>query len=96
MPHLRTENLKNHTIFRGTYLYSPYMGVPPRALVAFTKNSLSYFRDSIVVSLINCMTSFFAGFTVFSMMGFMARLLKTEVGNAVKGGKGSISSQESS
>ena len=52
------------------------------------KNSLFfYFRDSIVVSLINCMTSFFAGFAVFSMMGFMARLLKTEVGNAVKGGK---------
>ena len=49
-----------------------------------------------MVSLINCMTSFFAGFTVFSMMGFMARLLKTEVGNAVKGGKVSISSQESS
>ena len=24
-----TENLKNHTLFRGTYLYSPYMGVPP-------------------------------------------------------------------
>lgn len=40
-----------------------------------------------MVSLINCMTSFFAGFTVFSMMGFMARLLKTEVGDAVKGGK---------
>ena len=26
--YLRTENLKNHTLFRGTYLYSPYMGVP--------------------------------------------------------------------
>ena len=26
----RTENLKNHTLFRGTYLYSPYMRVPPR------------------------------------------------------------------
>ena len=29
MPYLKTENLKNHTLFRGTYLYSPYMGVPP-------------------------------------------------------------------
>ena len=29
IPYLRTENLKNHTLFRGTYLYSPYMGVPP-------------------------------------------------------------------
>ena len=33
IPYLRTENLKNHAIFRGTYLYSPYMGVPsPQAL----------------------------------------------------------------
>ena len=30
IPYLRTENLKNHTLSRGTYLYSPYMGVPPR------------------------------------------------------------------
>ena len=30
IPYLRTENLKKHTLSRGTYLYSPYMGVPPR------------------------------------------------------------------
>ena len=29
IPFLRTENLKNHTLSRGTYLYSLYMGVPP-------------------------------------------------------------------
>ena len=29
IPYLRTENLENHTLFRGMYLYSPYMGVPP-------------------------------------------------------------------
>ena len=30
IPYLRTENLKNlHTLFRGTYLHSLYMGVPP-------------------------------------------------------------------
>ena len=29
IPYLRIENLKNHTLSRGTYLYSPYMGVPP-------------------------------------------------------------------
>ena len=28
-PYLRADNLKNHTLFRSTYLYSPYMGVPP-------------------------------------------------------------------
>ena len=26
--YLRTENLKNHTLSHGTYLYSTYMGVP--------------------------------------------------------------------
>jgi len=29
IPYLRIGNLKNHTLSRGTYLYSPYMGVPP-------------------------------------------------------------------
>jgi len=28
IPYLRIENLKNHALSRGTYLYSPYMGVP--------------------------------------------------------------------
>ncbi len=29
IPYLRTENLKNHTLSGGTYLYRPHMGVPP-------------------------------------------------------------------
>ena len=40
IPYLRTENLKNHTLFRGTYLYSPYMGVPPPPPRAVPWNSL--------------------------------------------------------
>lgn len=57
---------------------------------SFNKFNNNCERDSVVVSLINCMTSFFAGFAVFTMMGFMAHLLKTEVGNAVKGGPGLV------
>ena len=34
IPYLRTENLKKHTLFRGTYLYSPYMGVSPPGVLA--------------------------------------------------------------
>ena len=29
IPYLSIGNLKNDTLSRGTYLYSPYMGVPP-------------------------------------------------------------------
>ena len=29
IPYLWIENLKNRTLTRGTYLYSPYLGVPP-------------------------------------------------------------------
>ena len=28
IPHLKTKNLKNHTTSRGTFQYSPYMGLP--------------------------------------------------------------------
>ena len=29
IPYLRIEDLKNHTLLGGKYLYSPYMGVQP-------------------------------------------------------------------
>ena len=36
IPYLRTKNLKNHTLFLDTYLYSLYMGViPPHPLRAY-------------------------------------------------------------
>jgi hypothetical protein len=37
IPYLRIENLKNHTLFRGTYLYSAYMGVPPQGITGASK-----------------------------------------------------------
>ena len=38
-------------------------------------------RDSVVVSIINCATSFFGGFVIFSVLGFMS--FKTGVPVAV-------------
>ena len=49
-----------------------------------------FFRDTYIVSLINCGTSLFAGFVIFTMMGFMADKLGVPVDSVVKGGIFSI------
>ena len=49
IPYLRTENLKNHTLFRGTYLYSPYVGVPPRAIFSLSPSEQIVHIDLVTV-----------------------------------------------
>lgn len=37
------------------------------------------FRDSIIACLADCLTSFFAGFVVFAVVGYMAHEMKQPV-----------------
>ena len=46
----------------------------------------SVYRDSLLVPIINCGTSFYAGFVIFSVLGFMAKNKHTSVANVVDDG----------
>ena len=47
---------------------------------------ISYFRDALIVAIANCLTSIFAGFVIFSTIGFMAHQAGKSVGNVASAG----------
>ncbi|XP_041374231.1 sodium- and chloride-dependent glycine transporter 1-like [Gigantopelta aegis] len=47
----------------------------------FTNNTI---RDSIIIPIINCLTSFYAGFAIFSTLGFMAHQKKVSMENVTE------------
>ncbi|CAH1797534.1 unnamed protein product [Owenia fusiformis] len=57
-------------------------------LASYNKFNNNCLRDSIVVAIGNCFTSVFAGFVLFSIIGFMAHELDTDISEVATQGAG--------
>lgn len=57
-------------------------------LASYNKFSNNCYRDAIIVAICNILTSFFAGFVIFSILGFLAHELDTEVESVIDQGAG--------
>ncbi|XP_078485479.1 sodium- and chloride-dependent GABA transporter 2-like [Ciona intestinalis] len=71
------------------YSYSLCNGIMV-AMGSYNNYHQNLYRDTIVLSLLNSGTSFFAGFTVFSVLGFMAKEQNTTIDLVAESGPGLV------
>ena len=51
------------------------------------ENLLATCRDALMIPLINCGTSLFAGFAIFGVLGYLARAKDVEIEDVAASGK---------
>ena len=47
---------------------------------------IPFYRDALLIPLINCFTSVYAGFAVFAVLGFIAQMKNVEVADVADAG----------
>uniref|UniRef100_T1J119 Transporter n=1 Tax=Strigamia maritima TaxID=126957 RepID=T1J119_STRMM len=57
-------------------------------LASYNKFNNNCYQDALIVAVSNVVTSFFAGFVIFSVIGYLANELRVEVGKVVDQGAG--------
>ncbi|KAH9513801.1 Sodium- and chloride-dependent glycine transporter 2, partial [Bulinus truncatus] len=58
------------------------------AMSSYNRFNNNIIRDAFVVPIVNCMTSFYAGFVVFSTLGYMAKIKGVPIEKVTAGGPG--------